>query len=778
MTMPRVKTFAAFAIAASLPFAWACSPAPTPGSDADLPDGTPEEPIGSESCDELGLVDWDGDGISDEMEGSGDPDDDGRPNRLDTDSDGDGLGDEVEAGRRDCDAPTFDSDEDGTPDYLDLDSDGNGIPDAEEGDDDTDSNSIPNWRDRDDDGDGIPDAVELGPDPMNDPPDSDGDGVLDYHDTDSDGDEIHDGVEGMDDTDGDGFPDYRDLDADGDGILDEIEGTGDCDGDGLGSWVDTDSNGDGIPDWEPGEVTDSACPACTPACEASGPVEPDAADDSASGVVPNPDGPGIVIGSESTDAGYAWVANSEDPWGAGGGTGTVTKLDLDTGEEVGRFLVGLPGQSNSPSRTAVDGNGDAYIACRAFGQQGTVIKIAANLEDCVDRNRNGRIDTSSGSTPLPYGEDECILWTAEVGRSGGTPRALAVDLGGLDSSAGLPWVGLHEENRMVQLDPDDGSVLAEVATSVNPYGAAIDSLGSIWISGFMNSAIQRIDSVTYEADPSVSIGGSCSSGPYGIATDNRDRVWIGSFSNGACRYDPFDGSWFGVTFGGAGWNMSRGVAVDAFDVVWVAAHGESAPGGGDGWFYSFNADDGSDVRGIPTGGSTPVGVAVDSLGFIWAINQSSNTASRLDPSTEEVQQFPVGMGPYTYSDFTGFQRARVFSNGEWSTDFEACPDRREGTEVEWQRLVWEANAPGSTTIELYGQTANTEATLAGAERVLIATVPGSTSPADIEDAFDRAGVTMGWFLRITAVLRSSGGSQSPVFESVEVSWECDDGPLG
>ena len=36
-------------------------------------------------------------------------------------------------------------------------------------------------------------------------------------------------------------------------------------------------------------------------------------------------------------------------------------------------------------------HGDAYIACRAFSGQGSVVKIAADPDDCVDRNGNGRI---------------------------------------------------------------------------------------------------------------------------------------------------------------------------------------------------------------------------------------------------------------------------------------------------------------------------------------------------------------------------------------------------
>ena len=65
--------------------------------------------------------DGDADQISDLEEGTGDADDDGTPNYLDTDSDGDGIDDEIEG--------TGDPDDDETPNYLDTDSDGDTVSD-------------------------------------------------------------------------------------------------------------------------------------------------------------------------------------------------------------------------------------------------------------------------------------------------------------------------------------------------------------------------------------------------------------------------------------------------------------------------------------------------------------------------------------------------------------------------------------------------------------------------------------------------------------------------
>lgn len=137
--------------------------------------------------------DSDGDGIPDSNEGSGDPDNDDRPNYLDRDSDGDAIPDSVEG--------SDDTDGDGNPDYLDGDSDGDGVPDSIERDPD-DTDTIPSGIDND--RDGIDDGREG--DTIAPLDDRDSDGAPDVEDTDSDNDGKKDGEEAYD-LDGDGTPD-------------------------------------------------------------------------------------------------------------------------------------------------------------------------------------------------------------------------------------------------------------------------------------------------------------------------------------------------------------------------------------------------------------------------------------------------------------------------------------------------------------------------------------------------------------------------------------------
>ena len=84
--------------------------------------------------------------------------------------------------------------------------------------------------------------------------------------------------------------------------------------------------------------------------------------------------------------GFLWIANT--------GENTVSKIDIDTGHEVARYAAALPVAGlaqgpipypgtdpwgdcqHCPSRTAIDFRGDAYVANRAFGLQGSVTKFA------------------------------------------------------------------------------------------------------------------------------------------------------------------------------------------------------------------------------------------------------------------------------------------------------------------------------------------------------------------------------------------------------------------
>jgi hypothetical protein len=157
------------------------------------------------------IGDTDVDGITDEEEGRGDPDNDEIPNYYDRDSDNDNIPDAVEGGG--------DTDGDGTPNSQDGDSDNDGVQDQIERDAE---DTFPDPSGTDADRDGVDDAVE--PEILEPVDDSDSDGTPDVVDQDSDNDGTPDTREAFD-LDGDGDQDVTPtgVDDDGDGVDDAFD---------------------------------------------------------------------------------------------------------------------------------------------------------------------------------------------------------------------------------------------------------------------------------------------------------------------------------------------------------------------------------------------------------------------------------------------------------------------------------------------------------------------------------------------------------------------------
>jgi hypothetical protein len=270
---------------------------------------------------------------------------------------------------------------------------------------------------------------------------------------------------------------------------------------------------------------------------------------------------------------------------------------------------------NRPSRTAVDFNGDAWIANRAHdgygamdpydGQiehQSSVTKIANDPSECIDRNGDGKIQTSSDAnndgiintdcngngipdsiadvkaTPCTGGamqefwglDDECILFTTNTGAPGGVGRPLALGPGATEFSSSDAWAGRFADGIFYRINGSTG--LAGPPVQVNPtsdgiqsrpYGAAIDEQGILWAPNLDNAVLFYFDTTSTanqgNARPPAAVSGTGAmpwKGTfYGIALDGltvtppggmpmlSQQVWLANWSNsaqgpGVWRYTP------------------------------------------------------------------------------------------------------------------------------------------------------------------------------------------------------------------------------------------------
>ena len=362
-----------------------------------------------------------------------------------------------------------------------------------------------------------------------------------------------------------------------------------------------------------------------------------------------PDTPGVACqdggGMMGPDFSYIWIANS--------GQGTISKLNTATLEEVGRYIT-RPDGLGDPSRTSVSLNGDVAVANRAGG----LAKFWAREADCVDRNGNGTIETSTGANDiLDWDEEECRAWFTPMDYSSQRPVAWAP--GQLDpdecryfnekvwtSGANDDFGGGGSGVDVILVDGDTGDIDDQVhIPEVVPqyfgiYGGAVDADGNFWGSQLGIGSLVKVDrgNLSYDVWPMANDG-------YGMTVDHTGHVWTCSYS-GVGRFDPASETWETASVMGGG-----GCMEDGKGVLWLAS----------------NSLVGVDIETLDVVQTLAIpnyvhGVSIDFQGYVWGVTQFQPFAYRVDPETGDVETYSGLTEPYTYSDMTGFALANA---GGW-----------------------------------------------------------------------------------------------------------------
>jgi len=371
--------------------------------------------------------------------------------------------------------------------------------------------------------------------------------------------------------------------------------------------------------------------------------------------------PGDTMGMGDVEKSFLWVANSNE--------GSVSKVDTLTMTELARYRTGpLGGYNENPSRTAVSVDGRYVIVNNRQSGRSTV--IAANLEDCVDSNNNGMIDTSQNKNDLrAWDADECKLWSivhpVKPGDIGAGPRGVTWTPGDWDKQScsfknPKVWVGYLPVGfavaHMVRLNGLTGAVEETVTinnwsqgwTNYGPYGAALDKDKNVWFTG-LRGELFRVNAANNPAtfDRWTPPFGTES---YGMTVDPDGEPWMAGCSGPVSTFDPKTNKFTAV----AGTNACyRGIAADHDGHVWVASNGPCGLAQIDHKtntlvkFHNLNPC------------STPVGVSVDLEGFVWLVDQAG-WAWKIDPANPGAMTKVDILGDhYTYSDMTGGQLLSV-----------------------------------------------------------------------------------------------------------------------
>ncbi len=565
------------------------------------------------------------------------------------------------------------------------------------------------------------------------------------------------------------------------------------------------------------------------------------------GVLPGPDG-GLALNQSRTELYFMWIANASRGW--------VSKYDTRNGNEVGRYYSVIPkdcansagppcsggavhniqyNDSNSPSRTAIDLFGDMWVSNRAPTaaladggtgplQYGSVTKIANNEADCIDRNANGRIDTSrdlnndgeismapdAGEMIIPSDPadptkyDECVLFTTPLG--GATPRgniagrALAIAQG-LEGTAGDVWAGIYHDQSVYKLNPRNGQPQPaapdgglKVLLPFGAYGALVDRQQRLWVIQPGAAVLAQVQTSTGQLVLAPDGGRTFSPPPsmtecrsYGFAVDHRNRIWMPNFGApgiDVCRYDPTTNTWdaFAVSHlrgqDGGLWGYGRGMAVSApspgypdglvYLSMYLGANDAGMAATTRAGLLRLNATTGAVVP-YPSGQfvdatspttSTSIGVGLDGEGQPWT-NNSSGNAIKVDNTTGAITSTKnQPAGLYTYSDFTGYT-ARVFT-APLGTFRRVFEGCSDMTE--WRSLTFRATRPPNTSVQAYLRVANSVADLNTAQRF----GPFTTSPVDLV----ALGLSKTRYLRAEFELRSQDGLTTPVLHEFQVRWAC------
>jgi streptogramin lyase len=524
-----------------------------------------------------------------------------------------------------------------------------------------------------------------------------------------------------------------------------VKGSHQCSG---GYW--TECKGDVLPqpeicdnkdndcDGETDESVKSTCGTCDLTCNqqtigSGGSVGWNLNSENATGLGLDPQGNVTLDMSQiSLNLKFIWIANSPN--------NTVSKVDCKTVTEVGRYQV-----CSDPSRTSVDLEGNVWVGCRG---DGSVAKIIAEKKNCVDKNGNGIIETSTG--PAPIGNDECVKFIVNPGK-GSYARGAAVD------KENHVWIGYWNQKTMVRLNANTGATMTEIPLGVSPYGLVIDQKGMIWAQGEFNTLVM-IDPLTQVVTKNNTLPQlKFPAGAYGLNVDKYGRLWVAS-GNKASVYDPKTLQWKVVNMN---WGGGRGVATANDGYTYVAVDGS-------GGAVKINGNvDPPQVEGFIKGAGSPVGAAIDYDGFVWVVNQGGSSATKLDPTTmAAVGTVGVGSSPYTYSDMTGYTLNYFTApKGQYSTVFfggiAPNPVTTNQPKQVWQSISAEADLPPGTALRFRLRAGNSKAELEAAKWSEPIDFPPEVFPYDLTKAN-----IIGNLLQVEVQLTTKDKKFAPVLKSI------------
>ncbi len=338
------------------------------------------------------------------------------------------------------------------------------------------------------------------------------------------------------------------------------------------------------------------------------------------------------------DFSYIWIANSQQ--------GTISKIDTQTLQEKGRYIV-RPDSAGSPSRTSVNLSGDVVVANR----NGGMTKVYARVDNCVESNGQPGIQTSTDGNILPWGTEECVAWHTPMAYVSQRPAAWTQGTFNEDTCAwenqkvwtsgvtnGQPGVTVHRLNGETGIVEDTVPIPNINNGYYGIYGTAVDKEGNMWGSQLGQASLVFVHHETLQVKtwPMVASG-------YGMTVGSSGYIW--TCSSNASRFDPLTETWQTLQVGGSG-----GCMEDTNGTLYMS--------GGNNNIVAIDVE----TLQIKTTYQVPQyvhGISIDYYGYVWGVSMGAQ-AYRIDIANPGAfQTFNGLVGAYTYSDMTGIALSNV-----------------------------------------------------------------------------------------------------------------------
>lgn len=349
---------------------------------------------------------------------------------------------------------------------------------------------------------------------------------------------------------------------------------------------------------------------------------------------------------------YAFVPNS--------GEASVSKVDLGTMKEVARYYTEPRQSENSipvnywrTSRIAQDVKGNAFVlntGADGSNLQGSVARIQA---DTTGLSNTHAFTADETPLPLTFGTDEAVQ-VMNIGQTGEIPRSIAID------DKGFIWIGFYSGGYLQKYEYNpDGPSLDKVgdpyrySTNIKFYDMKFAPDGKLWISSRGSTPSVVGTEGIFSFDPnSGDFTREQTYNPYALLIAEDGTIFVTSYNNQLHIRDTA-GVWTVKALTGS--SEDRGMAFDKLGNIWIA--GTSGTSGGT-TVKSYNITSG--VQGstytLTSGGTTPVGVGMDSNGNMWVVCRTDGKAQGylegFNPGTlDNIGAIQVGYRPYAYGNF-------------------------------------------------------------------------------------------------------------------------------